>query len=289
MTNQEFRENTKVMIAAKRIVKAALEEDHALEDITSLSTIAKEAMAIGRLKVKQDGATISGLPVAELVFQELSQEIKFDYKVQDNTKTLKDDILGLVIGPERLLLAGERSALNFLQHLSGIATLTNKFVETVTGTRAKILHTRKTIPGLRDLEINAVLDGGGHPHRADLRSVLIKDNHVQAAGSITKAIEAVRRHNRQDIFMVVEVETMDQFREALRLRPAVIMLDDMSLDQMRNAVDLANDQVQIEVSGGVNLQNIRAIAETGVHRISIGGALTLGAPPIDINFKTENL
>ncbi len=277
------------MIEAKRVVRAALAEDRVREDHTSLATINKNSLAVGRFKVKQDGATISGLPVAELVFQELGDTIHFDYKVQDGSRQNKGTILSVVTGPERLLLAGERTALNLLQHLSGVATLTSKFVEAVSGTNAKILHTRKTIPGLRDLEIKAVCDGGGYLHRPDLRSILIKDNHVQAAGSVTEAIRLVRNHYRQDIFMVVEVETMEQFREALNLTPAVIMLDDMNIVQMKQAVDLAHGQVEIEVSGGVNMQNVRTIAETGVNRISIGGALTLGTPPVDINFKTQKI
>jgi nicotinate-nucleotide pyrophosphorylase (carboxylating) len=190
-------------------------------------------------------------------------------------------------GSTRVLLAGERVALNLLQHMSGIATLTSKYVEQIKGFKAQVLDTRKTLPGLRQLEKYAVRMGGGVNHRFGLYDgVLIKDNHIKAAGGITNAIKSARKQARNLFKIEVETKSLDDVREALAAKADIIMLDNMSLDMMREAVKLINDRAPVEASGNVTLETIRAVAETGVDFIS-SGTLTHSAPAVDISMKIK--
>jgi len=192
-----------------------------------------------------------------------------------------------VVGPGRAILAAERTALNFMQRMSGIATLTHRYVEAVAGTRAIILDTRKTAPGIRVLDKWAVRLGGGQNHRMGLYDmVLIKDNHIAACGGITAAVERVRAHNSQSLLIEVEVKNLHELREALALKVDRIMLDNMGLDDMREAVRIAAGRVPLEASGGVNLQTVAAIAATGVDYIS-AGELTHSVRALDISLEVE--
>ena len=245
--------------------------------------------------VARSAGVIAGLPAIELVFGRLSEEFRITRLVDDGTKVTAGTIIATVSGPMNLLLSGERTALNFLQHLSGIATLTGRFVDAVAGLSAKVLDTRKTIPGWRLLAKYAVRQGGGHNHRTGLYDgILIKDNHLAFAlsrfrQSIPAIIQNARKQPRlsklaQTLPIEIEVETLEQCEDALAGRPDIVLLDNMTVEQMRSAVerrDLVAPKVRLEASGGVNLQTVRAIAETGVDRISVG-ALTHSAPALDI-------
>ena len=211
--------------------------------------------------------------------------------MEDGTLVAVGTSLATVEGPAIPILSGERTALNFLQRMSGIATATRRYVEAVAGTRAAILDTRKTAPGLRALDKWAVALGGGQNHRQGLYDmVLIKDNHIAAAGSITRAVERVRAHNRSGLPIEVEVKTPAELEEALALDPPVdrIMLDNMTVEEMRQAVQRVDGRVPLEASGGVNLQTVRAIAETGVDFISVG-ALTHSVTALDISLELDRL
>lgn len=288
MTSAEFYLNQQLVTNAKRNVREALKEDLGTGDVTGKATIPADQILIGKFKAKED-LVVSGLEIAKMVFQELDKvgHLTFEPATKDGQSVKTGDFLATVIGSGRVLLSGERTALNFLQRLSGVATLTQKYVEAVAGTKAIILDTRKTTPGLRILEKQAIVDGGGQNHRIGLYDMyLIKDNNIEAAGSITKAMEMVRKNNRQNLLIEVEVANFEQLREALALRPDRIMLDNMNLEMMRQAVEITNGQVPLEASGGVNLGSVRDIALTGIDFISVG-ALTHSAPAVDINFKTK--
>jgi nicotinate-nucleotide pyrophosphorylase (carboxylating) len=220
----------------------------------------------------------------------VDESLRFEEIREDGDKISPSDIVLTISGSTRSILTAERTALNFLQRLSGIATLTAQFVERIAGAPAKILDTRKTTPGLRALEKYAVRVGGGHNHRLGLFDmILIKDNHIAAAGGVTKAVEIIgEKLETRRLPLTVEVETknLEEVKEALALKVDRILLDNMSLPQIREAVKLAGGQVELEVSGGVTLATIRAIAETGVDYISVG-ALTHSAPALDLSLLLE--
>lgn len=265
-----------------RVISQALQEDIGSGDITSQSTIPENVMINGSF-VAKEGGVIAGIEVAQKVFALHDPRISFTKKVSDGVKVKKGTVLATVRGPGRSILSSERVALNFLQRMSGIATQTRKFVDAVKGTRTIILDTRKTAPGLRYFDKLAVRLGEGQNHRYGLFDmVLIKDNHIAACGSIRRAVAAVRKKTHVPI--EVEVTTIEQLKEAVELRPDRIMLDNMNLHTIKRAVQLVANRVPIEVSGGVNLQTVKSIAQTGVPYISIG-ALTHSVKALDISLE----
>jgi len=281
-----------------RIIRTALAEDIGDGDVTTLTTIPESALFQGDLIAKENGV-IAGLEVAKRVFAELDSRVQWTSLVQDGDPVRAGQIIARVWGPGRALLTGERVALNLLQRMSGIATLTRRCVDAVQSTRATILDTRKTAPGLRILDKWAVCLGGGQNHRSGLYDMaLIKDNHIAAVGSILEAVRRVRAGDDRGRLIEVEVTNVEQLQEALaalawlgpRHAPRQaglvdrIMLDNMTLEQMREAVKIAGGRVPLEASGNVNLNTVGAIAETGVDYISCG-ALTHSVKALDISLE----
>jgi len=266
-----------------RAVEIALAEDVGTGDVTTEATVPADAVGTAEILVKEPGV-VCGLGVAETVFRALDDDVRFEVLVEDGAE-LRDvpAVVARVTGSERAILTGERVALNFLGRLSGIATLTRRYTEAVSGTGAIVLDTRKTTPGLRALEKYAVARGGGTNHRFGLDdAVLVKDNHLRAAGSVTQAVERVRALT--DLPVEVECESLDQVREALAAGVEAILLDNMPLDELRAAVAITDGRARLEASGGVTLENIRAVAETGVDEISVG-ALTHSARSLDVSLE----
>ena len=269
----------------RRAVRVALAEDLGSGDATTLATVPESATARAVMAAREP-LVVAGLAVAEAVFQQLSASVECKRLVDDGQKANAGSGLLSLSGPARAILTGERVALNFLQRLSGVATLTARFVEAVQGTKAKILDTRKTTPGLRLLEKYAVRCGGATNHRVGLFDrVLIKDNHLAALrGELPNAIgAAVSRARSQYPHLQVEVEadTLEQVQQAVLARADIVLLDNMTTDQLRAAVNAVSGRAKTEASGGVNLQTVRAIALTGVDFISVG-AVTHSAPAVDI-------
>jgi len=268
------------------IVRRALQEDIGSGDVTSIWTLPESLHQQGRLIAKAAGV-VAGLDVARLVFETVDKTIRFQPRVPDGSTVSPHQTIATIHGPARNILAGERVALNLLQRMSGIATLTRRYVDAVQGTKARILDTRKTVPGLRVLDKMAVRFGGGQNHRIGLYDmVLIKDNHIAAAGGITAAVRAAQASNAAHLKVEVEVTTLEELREALDLGVDRIMLDNMSLEQMQEAVRINAGRVEIEASGGVSLDTVAAIARTGVDLISVG-ALTHSVPALDISLDLE--
>ena len=263
---------------------AELGSSLAIGDITSMATLTPANRLSGRITAKAAGV-IAGLPVAEAVFKLVEPAIEFHAQVVEGEAVQPQRLLAEVNGPGQAMLAAERTALNFLGRLSGIASLTHRFVEAVAGTRAVILDTRKTSPGSRHLDKYAVRLGGGQNHRAGLYDmVLVKDNHIDGAGGLKAAIERVRNRYGERYLVEVEVKNLDELNTALSLPVDRIMLDNMDLETMRKAVALSGGRVPLEASGNVSLDTVRAIAETGVDFIS-AGALTHSAPVLDISMR----
>jgi nicotinate-nucleotide pyrophosphorylase (carboxylating) len=269
----------------KKIIEEALAEDIGSGDVTTDATIPAGSVSAARMLAKQD-LVLAGIEVSREVFLLLDSGIRFEALAKDgDTIKAGTEIAGLS-GNTRFLLKGERVALNLLQHMSGIATLTARYVERLSGTKARMLDTRKTLPGLRELEKYAVRMGGGRNHRMGLYDmVLIKDNHIRAAGSITKAVQSARNMTR-DLTIEVETASLDEVREALASKVDIIMLDNMPLDLMSQAVRVIDGKAQVEASGNVTLETVRGIAETGVDLIS-SGSLTHSAPAADISMKIK--
>jgi nicotinate-nucleotide pyrophosphorylase (carboxylating) len=269
------------------VIEAALREDMPEGDITSEGIIPADARSEAIFLAKEDGV-LAGLEIARRVFEKLDSTVEFTAKIQDGAAFRKSDILACVEGPTVALLKGERTALNFLQRLSGIATATRHFVDAVAGTKAKILDTRKTTPGLRLLEKYAVKMGGGTNHRLSLSDmVLIKDNHLRYVGSVAEAVRRARAAIRPGVRIEVEAADLSQVRDALAAGADMIMLDNMTLDTMREAVTLTAGRVPLEASGNMSLDRVRAVAETGVDFISVG-ALTHSARVVDISLEFVN-
>jgi len=264
------------------IVRVALAEDLGRAgDITSAACIAADASLSVAFVSRQPG-TIAGLDCARLAFAALDPATTFQAVIADGDRVEPGSILARATGNARAILSAERVALNLLGRLSGVASLTATYVEHVTHTGARIIDTRKTTPGLRMLEKYAVRCGGGANHRFGLDdALLIKDNHVAACGGVGEAVRRARAHVGHMVKIEVEVDTLEQLHEALAERPDIVMLDNFSLDELAEAVRLADRRVILEASGGVNLRTVRAIAETGVDLISVG-ALTHSAPVLDI-------
>ncbi|WCL55471.1 carboxylating nicotinate-nucleotide diphosphorylase [Gimibacter soli] len=260
-------------------IDAAFAEDIATGDVTAEATIPADAMLTATMNARED-MVIAGLPLVAPIVHRLDPEATLDFLVKDGDKVPAGTALVRMTGKARALLSAERTALNILQHLSGIATLTRTYVDKIEGTKARLLDTRKTIPGLRKLAKYATLMGGGVNHRMGLfDAVLIKDNHIAVAGSVTKSVEGAKAHGQAKI--QVECDTLDQAEEAIAAGATSLLLDNMTPDTLRKAVALNAGRVPLEASGGVNLTTIRAIAETGVDFISVG-RLTQSAPAVDI-------
>ncbi len=282
-----FDEDELPMSLIARAVEAALAEDLGLiGDITTRATVPAQATASARIIVRNPGV-IAGLRVAEAAFRALDPDVAFVSIHTDGDAVLSNMAVARVSGGARALLSAERVALNFLGRMSGIATLTRRYVEAIAGTKATIVDTRKTTPGFRAFEKYAVRRGGGKNHRAGLfDAVLIKDNHIVAAGNLSKAIAGARAHAGHMVKVEVEVDTLDQLGEALEHNIDAVLLDNLHPDQLRDAVRLVAGRVTTEASGGVNLDTVRAIAETGIDLISIG-ALTHSPSVLDVGLDFE--
>ena len=276
------------MLLVDPIIRNALAEDIGTGDITTESTILPGTRISGRLLAKEAGR-ICGLPVFCRVFALLDPTVKIELLASEGTDVQSGDLIARISGPARSLLTGERVALNFLQRLSAIATRTAWAVSQVEGTRARIVDTRKTTPGLRVLEKYAVRVGGGANHRFNLADgILIKDNHIQAAGSISAAISAARRHAPHTLRIEVEVEDSVQIAEALDCRADIIMLDNMDQAGIEAAVAQIDSQALIEISGNMGDKDLRALAATGIDLISIG-ALTHTVRAMDLSLRFDPL
>jgi nicotinate-nucleotide pyrophosphorylase (carboxylating) len=271
----------------RKLVEAALEEDDTRHDITTAATVLSDRRARCRMVVRKDGV-IAGLALASQAFEIVDKDVTIRFDRDDGSKVRANTPVMFLSGHARGLLSAERVALNFVQHLSGIATLTARYVEAVAGTGAHILDTRKTMPGMRRLQKYAVRAGGGLNHRMDLSSaVLIKDNHLAAVdGDVAIAVTRARAVGPAGIKVEVECDTIDQVRAAIDAGADVILLDNMSLAEMREAVKLVDGHAVLEASGGVTLDRVRQIAETGVNWISVG-ALTHSPPSLDIGLDFD--
>jgi nicotinate-nucleotide pyrophosphorylase (carboxylating) len=273
------------------LVSLALAEDlDQRGDVTSLATLPETLVIRGQIVAKAEGV-VAGLPAVLETYRQVDELVQVQPHITDGERVTPGTLVCEVFGPGRAVLTGERTALNFLQRMSGVATLTSRFVEAITGTEAVILDTRKTTPGFRHLEKYAVRMGGGQNHRIGLYDqVMIKDNHIDACGSITAAVEAVRAEFARsgEIPIVVEVRDFAELQEALPLNVHRILLDNMSEDEMRQAVQMTVGRTPLEASGNMSLARVRAVAETGVNFISVG-ALTHSAPALDLSMRLNRV
>ena len=277
-----MQKGTKLPIEILATIQAALAEDIGTGDATTNSIVPAEATMRGQIIAKQEGV-IAGLDVVQAVYQMVDDQVEFRPKVDEGSRVTNHQVLALVAGRTRSLLTAERTALNFLGRMSGIATLTYSFVEAVAGTKAVILDTRKTAPGLRLPDKLAVRRGGGQNHRFGLYDmVLIKDNHIDYAGSITLAVQRARAE-APGLSIEVEARTLEEVGEALDTGVERILLDNMTPENMTEAVRLTAGRSKLEASGNVTLETVRRIAETGVDYISVG-ALTHSAKVFDVSF-----
>ena len=268
------------------IIHTALAEDINYVDVTTDYLIGDDDTTEAYLVAKDEGV-LCGIDIAKRVFEILDETIVFDIRIKDGAQVKKGDIIATLSGSTKNLLKGERTALNILQHMSGIATATNRCVQLVEGTRAQITDTRKTLPGLRALQKYAVTVGGGKNHRFNLSDgAMLKDNHIDAGGGITKTVGILRTKIGHMVKIEVEVRTLDELREALDAKADVIMLDNMSCEEMAEAVKITDGKALLEASGNVTAENIRSIAETGVDIISLG-ALTHSVKCFDISMKIK--
>ncbi len=273
--------------ALSTLIRAALLEDRAFDDVTTLATIPADAVSSAVLAARKPGVVCGG-PLAIEAFSQLSPHVRVETVRADGSLVQPGDAVLRITGPSRALLQAERVALNYMMHLSGVATLTHTFVQAIAGTSARVLDTRKTTPGLRHLEKYAVRCGGGRNHRMDLASMaMLKDNHLAAVGGdIVAAVAAVRATAPSTLWVEVEADRRAQVERALAAGANVIMLDNMTLEAMRECVQLVNGAAIVEASGGVTLERVRAIAETGVDWISVG-ALTHSAPALDLGLDFQ--
>jgi nicotinate-nucleotide pyrophosphorylase (carboxylating) len=270
----------------KQLIHAAIEEDLGRGDVTTEAIIAEHIISRAQLITKEE-IVLAGIEVFAKVYAAVDGAVQIKPSYKDGDQLSAGTIIAYLEGPARSLLAGERVALNFLQRLSGIATLTRRYVDAVQGYNVDIVDTRKTTPGWRVLEKYAVRVGGGKNHRHDLGDgVLIKDNHIVAAGGITEAVTMARRHSHHLLKIEVEVETLDQVLEALQVGADVIMLDNMPATRLAEAVSIIAGKALVEASGGINLESVLEVARMGVDLISIG-KLTHSAPSTDIHLEFE--
>lgn len=273
--------------AAQTLIELALKEDVGEGDITTDNIIPAESRRKAKMVAKADGV-VAGLPVAEMVFRRLDPNFVWDVKTPEGTRVKKGDVMVEFEGTYRALLTGERTALNFLQRLSGIATMSAKYADAVKDFKTVILDTRKTLPGFRMLDKYAVKTGGASNHRIGLYDMaMIKDNHIEVAGGITKAVEAVRSNIKPGILIEVETTTLEQVQEAIEAKADIIMLDNMDTETMKKGVKLIAGRAKVEASGNMTLERLREVAATGVDYISIG-ALTHSVSALDISQRLEN-
>lgn len=275
--------------ATRDLLKALLAEDLGTADLTTEAIIPAHQMALGQLVAKSP-MVLAGLEVFFQVFRLIEENLVAEARRKDGEWLIPGESVATLRARARTLLSGERVALNLLQRLSGVATLTRKYVDAVAGTRAKILDTRKTTPGLRAFEKYAVTAGGGINHRFGLNdAILIKENHIRLAGGIRPAIRAARSAREKARFLEIEITTPGELREALEESPDIILLDNMTPENVQEAVRIArarNDKIVLEASGGITLENVRKYAEAGVDRISVG-TLTHSAPAADLSLEIE--
>lgn len=267
-----------------QLIDLAIEEDIATGDVTTNSIIPAHSRAVAEMKMKADGV-ISGLGIAQRVYERFEKDFVWDAKVKDGDAVKKGDIILRIEASYRCLLLGERLSLNILQRMSGIATETAKYVKELAGSHTQLLDTRKTAPGLRVLDKMAVKDGGATNHRMGLYDMaMIKDNHIKVAGGITQAVKAVRANIPSDIKIEVETTNLDEVREALAAQADIIMLDNMNTATMAEAVRIINGQAKTEASGNMNIPRLKEVAATGVDFISVG-ALTHSVTALDISMN----
>lgn len=273
-----------IKLVADKYIQMALEEDINYEDVSTNAVMPNYKRGEVQLICKEDGI-VAGLTVFERVFTLLDKDTKVVYNVKDGDVVQKGTVLAMVTGDIRVLLSGERTALNYLQRLSGIATYTYDIVQLLKGTKTKLLDTRKTTPGMRVFEKYAVRVGGGGNHRYNLSDgVLLKDNHIDAAGGVRNAVEAAKAYAPFVRKIEVEVENLDMVQEAVEAGADIIMLDNMTLDQMAEAIQLIDGRAETECSGNITKENIKKIIALGVDYVS-SGALTHSAPILDISLK----
>lgn len=266
-----------------RNVSAALAEDIGAGDWTALLT--PEGVTTRATVISRSDAVLCGIAWFDACFKRLDPRVRIDWKVQEGAVMNRGADVCAIEGDTRALLTGERTGLNFLQTRSAVSTATRRYVEAVKGTHAKIVDTRKTLPGLRLAEKYAVRVGGGFNHRLGLYDgMLIKENHIAAAGGVTRALDEARKVAPPGVWIQIEVETLEQLDEALARGAKMILLDNMTTEQMRRAVEITAGRAELEASGGISLENVRAIAETGVDRISIG-ALTKDIDAVDLSMR----
>jgi len=266
------------------LILMALKEDISSEDITTNSVMREKKLGTVQLICKQDGV-IAGLEIFKRVFELLDRETVTKLYFKDGDKVKKGDLLGEIEGDIRVLLSGERTALNYLQRMSGIATYTNNMVKLLEGSSVKLLDTRKTTPNMRIFEKYAVKVGGGNNHRYNLSDgILLKDNHIDAAGGVTNAIKMAKEYAPFVRKIEVEVENLDMLKEALEAGADIIMLDNMTPEMMKEAVKLTRGKAVTECSGNITKENIQTIIDTGVDYVS-SGALTHSAPILDVSLK----
>lgn len=273
--------------AARILIDLALKEDVGDGDITTDNIIPAETRRKAKMVAKADGI-VAGLQVAEMVFKSLDPEMDWIVKTPEGSKVKKGDVMVEFEGTYRALLTGERTALNFLQRMSGIATMSGKYADAVKDFKTVILDTRKTLPGFRMLDKYAVKTGGASNHRIGLYDMaMIKDNHIEVAGGITNAVNAVRSKIKEGIKIEVETTTLEQVQEALDAGADIIMLDNMDNETMRQSVELIAGRAKVEASGNMTLERLREVAATGVDYISIG-ALTHSVSALDISQRLED-
>ncbi|MEW6183181.1 MAG: carboxylating nicotinate-nucleotide diphosphorylase [Bacillota bacterium] len=276
------------VIGLDRLIDRALDEDIGAGDCTTRAIVPAHVSARGVFVTREDGV-IAGLPVAERVYTRLNPAVRCDYRVVEGSRVEAGAVLAEVHGPARAILTGERVALNFLRHLSGIATRTAFMVERISGLPARVVDTRKTTPVMRSLEKYAVRIAGGKNHRFGLYDgILIKDNHIRVAGGVKEAVKLAREGAPHGLRIEVEAETLTQVEEALAAGAEIIMLDNMPVALMQEAVRLIGGRSVIEASGGITEENIRAVAATGVDLISVG-ALTHSVRALDISLEIEDV
>ena len=269
----------------ERDVERALAEDVGSGDASAL--LLPENQAARATVVCRQEAVLCGQAWFESCFRKLDPRVKITWQIREGERMAKGAAVCRVEGRARALVSAERSALNFLQLLSAVATATRRLVDAAAGTRAKIVDTRKTLPGLRIAQKYAVRAGGGANHRMGLYdAMLIKENHIAAAGGITPALAAARKNAAPGVWAQIEVESLGQLKEALAAGATLILLDNMSLEQLREAVRIAGDRAELEASGSITVENVRSIAETGVHRIS-SGSLTKDVKAVDFSMRFE--
>jgi nicotinate-nucleotide pyrophosphorylase (carboxylating) len=267
-----------------KLIQAALREDISNEDVSTNAVMPEYKKGVVELLCKQDGV-IAGLQVFARVFTLLDAETKVELFVKDGDKVAKGQLLGKVTGDIRVLLSGERTALNYLQRMSGIATYTRKVADLLAGSHTKLLDTRKTTPNMRIFEKYAVRVGGGHNHRYNLSDgILLKDNHIGAAGGVKQAVQMAKEYASFVRKIEIEVETLDQLREALDAGADIVMLDNMDTETMKQAVKMAKGRAETECSGNITAENIARIKDIGVDYVS-SGALTHSAPILDLSLK----